>query len=192
MTWAICRSFHPWIHPEDADAAIHAHLKQSRKRRVSEQYIVEDFFIASLVNNRPWNERQLKRVTEILQDPLANKNFYERLQRALETNKPPTWDQLDNLILSNWRELHINPIIQAKVEAQEGKLPGLQDWSPRAVVGLFQLQGIESRLLQLRGIESESPETLFTQRRKRLGLAGKYPHAIKDFIVVDSSVRIVR
>jgi hypothetical protein len=172
-----------WIHPEDARKAIRAHLKQSKKRRVvSEQYIVEDFFIASLVNNRPWNEEQAKQVTKILQDFSANKNFCERLLLALQTNKPPTWDKIDNLILSNWRELHINPDIQAKVEAQEGKLPGLQDWSPKAVAGLFQLHRIDSK----------SHEELFIQRRKRLGLAGKYRHAIKDFIIVKDTVRIVR
>jgi hypothetical protein len=43
----------PWIHPEDARKAIHAHLHESRKNRderVSGQIIVEDLFIASLVN----------------------------------------------------------------------------------------------------------------------------------------------
>jgi hypothetical protein len=108
------------------------------------------------------------------------------LSRAFATDKPPTWKKVDILILSNWRELHINPKIQAKIEAQEGKLPGLQDWSPKAVAGLFQLQRIDF------DFNTGNFEEWFTKRRKRLGLPGKYPHKIKDFIVYNDAVRIVR
>jgi hypothetical protein len=177
--WPIHFQCHPWIHPRDAAKAIRARLHGSRKRRkkVSEEVIVEDLFIASLVNHRPWNQRQLAQ----LQEATKNKNFCERWARALATNKPPTFDKLDWLILSNWRELHIKPEIEKKV----GALPGLRDWSPKAIAGLFELGKIN--------VNSDGNfEQWFTNRRKRLGLAGKYPHQIKDFTVIGDSIRIVR
>ena len=188
MTWEIgFRVPDPYIHPEDAMKAIHARLQSrgDRRDRISEEAekaIVEDFFIASLVNNRPWNEKQ----TEQLRQLSADKNFSERLARAIATNKPPTWDKFDNLILCNWRELHIQPQIQKVIEAQERKLPGLQDWSPLAIEGLFKLGKIEA------DCEEGNFDDWFRKRRKRLGLRGNRPYQIKKFIVKGDTIRIVR
>ena len=116
----------PWIHPEDLMKAMHARIDEARKRRgkgVSEEVIVGDLFIASLVNNRPWNQHQVEKLMELS----TEKNFCERLARAFANGKPATWDPIDRLILQNWRELHLQLQIKA---------PGLQDWSPKAAAAL--------------------------------------------------------
>jgi hypothetical protein len=72
MNWQInFRLLDPCIHPEDAMAAVHAKLAGLRKRRkVSEQIILEDLLIASLVEQLP-----------------KDKNFWERLARAIATDE---------------------------------------------------------------------------------------------------------
>jgi hypothetical protein len=184
MNWAInfCL-LNPWIHPDDATKAIHARLDESRKNRerVSEQVIIEDFFIASLVNNRPWNEGQAEQLRKFSEDI----TFCERLARAFATRKPPTWDEVDILILSNWRDLHINPEVQAVIEAQEGKLPGLRDWSPLAIEGFFALGKIEANC-------KSSFDDWFRKRRVRLGLRPNESYQIKKFIVKGDTIRIIR
>ena len=174
----------PCIHPEDAMKAIHTRLQSraDRRNRISEKTIVEDLFIASLVNNRPWNEMQAEQLRKFSTD----KNFCERMARAFATNKPPTWDKFDVLILRNWRELHINPEIQKLIEAQEGKLPGLAHWSPLAIEGLFALEKIEA------DCEDGNFDDWFRKRCMRLGLKGNAPYQIKKFIVKGDSVQILR
>jgi hypothetical protein len=181
VNWQVNICFGSWIHPEDATRAVVARFAQSRKdrKRISEERIWEDLFIASLANH-PWSKEQIEQIEKLSSD----RNFRERFARALEEGKSPTFDQLHILILSNWREIHLRPEIQAKIEEQEGKLPGLQDWSPKAVAGLFEWARIK--------VPSQNLEGWFVHRRKRLGLPGKYPHEIKDFIVINDSVRVVR
>jgi hypothetical protein len=175
MTWKINYRRHPWIHREDAERAIHAWLDQSRKwrkQRIPDEVIVQDLWIASFINDHGW-------IT-------ADKNFCERLARALVNGKSQTWDPIDILLLKNWRELHLNPKIQAKIEARWGKLPGLQDWSPKAIAGLLSLAGI---------LDSDYEgdfESWFTTRRKRLGLPGKRRYEIKDSMVINDTLRVVR
>ena len=157
--------------------AIHTRLqlREERRDRISEEVekaIVEDLFIASLVE-------QLRKFS-------ADKNFCERLARAIATDKAPTWDKFDILILRNWCELHVTPEIQKAIEGQEGKLPGLQDWSPLAIEGLFALGKIEA------DCEGGNFDDWFRKRRKRLGLRGNVPYQIKKFIVKGDSITIVR
>jgi len=167
------------IHPEDAARAIEARLRQScnRRSRISEKTIIEDLLIASLVNNPGWSEGQTKQV----QEHSVDTNFCERLARAFATKKPPTWDEIDIFILENWRELHVKPAIEKKY----GKLPGLRDWSPRAIAGLFSYAGV------LNSNYSGNFEDWFTTRRKRLGLPGKHRYEIKDAFVIDDTLRII-
>jgi hypothetical protein len=178
MTWEInFRLLDPCIHPEDAMKAIHAHLqsREDRRERISEEAekaIVEDLFIASLVE-------QLRKFS-------ADKDFWERLARAIATGKPPIWDKFDVLILRNWRELHIKPEIQKVIEAQGGKLPGLRDWSPLAIEGLFALGKIEA------DCEDGNFDDWFRKRRKRLGLRGNVPYQIKKFIIKGDRITVVR
>jgi hypothetical protein len=182
VKWQVNICIGSGIHPEDAARAIFARFVQSRKRRdhkrISEERIWEDLFIATLLAKRPWNQEQIKQIEK----SSINRNFCERLARALEEGKHPIFDSFDILFLKNWRVLR--PEIQAKIEEQDGKLPGFVDWSPKAVTAFLEWGGIK--------VPSEKPEEWFIQRRKGLALAGKYPHAIKDFIVINDSVRIVR
>jgi hypothetical protein len=172
MTWKINFRCHPWINKEDAERAIHARLDESRKRRkqsVSEEVILQDWVIASLVNDQGLST--------------AAKSFWERLARAMVKGKSQTWDPIDIFILQNWRELRIKPEFTAKC----GELPGLQDWSPKAIAGLFTYAGLyddESN--------SKSFEEWFRKRRKRLGLPDKNRYEIKDFIVNNDTLRVVR
>jgi hypothetical protein len=115
----------------------------------------------------------------------ANKNSIEGLLRAFEKGKPPTWKKIDRTILCNWREIHLRPDIQVVVEAQE-KLPGLQDWSSKAVESFFAWSNIET------GCKRGDFDDWFRKRCMRLGLKGNAPYQIKEFIVSDSTVRIVR
>lgn len=176
---------HPWIHPEDAMRAVYARLSESRKnrsQRIPQQVIIEDLFIASLVNNRPWSDAQIRQLETLSRD----KKFTGRFARALDTDKPPTWDRIDVLILSNWRALHINPEIQALIEAQEGKLPGLQDWSPLAIKGLFAVAKIE------RDGKDGTFDDWFRKRRQRLGLHANASYQIKRLTLKGDSIRIVQ
>ena len=185
MTWEInFRLLDPRIHPEDASRAIHARLQSSkaRRKRISEKALVEDLFIASLVNNLPWDKKQIEQLGQLSED----KNFCERLARAFATSKPPTWDKFDVLILGNWRELHLRPDIQAKIETQEGELPGFQKWSPLAIEGLFSLGKIEA------DCKEGNFDDWFRKRRKRLGLRANRAYQIKHFIVKGDTIRIVR
>lgn len=177
--WEICFHCGPWIHPEDAIKAIHTHLYHTRQRRkkVSEAVIVEDLFIASLANHRPWNKDQIAQIEK----RSSSEKFNERFARACAQGRTPIFDEYDILILSNWRELHIKPEIEKKV----GKLPGLCEWSPKAIEGLFELAKINVK-------SKKNFEAWFMTRRKRLGLVGKHRHRIKDFVVIDDSIQIVK
>jgi len=180
--WEIRFHRHPWIHPEDAAKAIQKRLEDSRKRRkkVSEEVIYEGLFLSSLASDHRWNLHQIGQIRKLSD----NKNFKERFARALEQGRSPTFDKIDIFILQNWRELRFKPEIKAKIEAQEGKLPGLSEWSPKAIAGLFELAKINPR--------SGNFENWFTNRRKRLGLVGKYPRRIRDFIFISDSIRMDR
>jgi hypothetical protein len=121
------------IHPEDLMRAFQARLAQSLKsrERKSPQVIIEDYFIASVVNHWPPNQQQKEKILELLSD----KKFAERLAHAIATGKSPTWDAVDILILQNWRAAHL----REKIIDRSGKnLPGLRDWSPMAAEALFQ------------------------------------------------------
>jgi hypothetical protein len=184
VNWQVNICIGSGIHPEDAARAVFARFVQSRKRRdhkrISEERIWEDLFIATSLAKRPWNQEQIKQIEKSSRD----RNFRERLTRANADGKRPIFDSFDILFLRNWRELHLlRPEIQAKIEEQEGKLPGFQDWSPKAVTAFLEWGGIK--------VPSENEEW-FVRRRQRLGLPGKYRYKIKDFIVIKDSVRIVR
>src|SRR5262249_55503171 len=139
-----------------------------RRKRVSENVILEDLFIASLANHKPWNEQQILKLQELSCD----KNFCERFARALAKDKPATWDKNDIQILENWRKLRLKP----EIEKLLGPLPGLRSWSPTAAIGLFSLH---------------DPDW-FRTRVKRLGLTAGPPYEIKNFIVINETVRIIR
>jgi hypothetical protein len=174
------------IHPDDAMAAIRARLDESRERRgprISEQTIVEDLFIASVANSGSWTQEQTEQVKKSSDD----KNFCERLGRALAQGRSPTFDGIDIFILRNWRELAIKPEIKAKIEAQEGKLPGLQHCSPAgAVEDLFRLAKIEA------DCADGNFDDWFRHRRARLGLRGNPPYRIKKFTNKAGDIQIVR
>ena len=174
MNWHINFRFGEWIHPEDAARAIGARFLQScnDRKNVSEQFILEDFFIVSLANNWPPNQQQKEMLIELLSD----KKFLVRLVRALKTGRTETWDKYDILILSNWREIRIRPDILELIEKQEGKLPGLQHWSPSAIEQLFELK--------YPAIWADSGfDDWFRKRRARLGLEPKDSYRIKKFTV---------
>jgi len=185
MTWEIRFSIHPWIHPEDAANAVRAKLQsreyRRRAKRISaerlEEEILQDLFIASLVNDRPWNEMQLEQLQKI-----SDKNFHERLERAIATNKPPTWAPIDVLILKNWRKLHLKPAFEAK----HRELPGLWDWNPKAIEGLFSHAGI------LNPDYDGNFENWFKKRRQRLGLRGKNRYLIENFVAAPYATKITR
>jgi hypothetical protein len=182
VKWQVNISFGSWIHPQDATRAVVARFRQSLKdrKRISEERIWQDLFLASL-GKPPWSKEQIEQIEKLSSD----KNFRERFARALDEGRSPTFDSFDILILSNCREIHLLPEIQAKIEEQEGKLPGLVDWSPKAVIAFLEWAGIKVP-------SKKNPEEWFVRRRHRLGLPGKYPHKIKNFIVINDSVRIVR
>jgi hypothetical protein len=189
MTWQINFTVDPLIHLDDAKKAIAAALDESRKNRlprISEDVIVEDLFIASLANHRPWNQRQIEQIMK----SSVNKNFCERFARALEKGRSPTFDKIDIFILRNWREPRFKPEIKALIEAQEGELPGLRDWSPLAVEGFFALGKIET------DCRDGNFDDWFRKRRERLGLSGNAPYQIKKFIVkgegIATTITIVR
>jgi hypothetical protein len=155
---------HPWIHPEDAAAAVFARLRARQKRRqVDDHVIVEDLFIADLANRRPWSEEQILQI----QESSTDRNFCERFARALEQGKSPTFDQEDLLILINWRDLHLIPSAPKLLNGY----PGLRDWSPKAVAALFTNSNMEQFL----------DTAWFTARRKRLGLKARRPYKVNDF-----------
>jgi hypothetical protein len=191
--WLIPFSHGSWIRPEDAWSAICARLEQRLKRRVKDheripenilKELLEDLYVASLVNDRPWNERQAAGVTRMLRDLSANRNSIEQLLRAFERGKSPTWKKIDFVILNNWREIHLSsPEIQAK---EEGKLPGLQDWRPKAVENFFAWSNVET------GCEDGLFDDWFRKRCARLGLKGNVPYRIKEFKFDDGTIRIVR
>jgi hypothetical protein len=187
MTWEInFRLLDPLIHPDDFMAAIHARLDESRKNklpRISEQVIVEDLFIASLANYRPWNQRQIEQIMKSSVD----KSFCERFARALEQGRSPIFDKFDIFILRNWREVRFKPEIKAVIEAQEGELPGLQDWSPLAIEGFFALGKIEA------DCKDGNPfDDWFRKRRTRLGLRGNRPYRIKKFNGFPLQTQVIR
>jgi hypothetical protein len=192
-----------WIHREDVWSAVWARLEQRLKRRVKGRKriaenikdivnivneLLEDLYIASLVNNRPWNERQAAGVTQMLRDLSSNRNSIEGLLRAFERGKSPTWKKIDITILSNWREIHIHPPeLQAMIEAgEESKLPGLWDWSPKAVENFFAWSNVES------GRKDGLFDDWFRKRCMRLGLKGNVPYRIKEFRVDGDIIKIVR
>jgi hypothetical protein len=181
MNWQIEFRHDPLIHPEDAARAICARMAGSQKHG-GEKATNEDMFIAGLVNSRPWNQQQVEQLMELSID----KNFCERLARAFETGKKNTWDGASLFILRNWRELRFRPEIQKMIEAQDGKLPGLQDWSPLAIEGLFELGKIET------DCEDGSFDDWFRKRRARLGLRANASYQIKKFIVKGDVIQVVR
>jgi len=181
MNWQIAIGFDPQIHPEDAARAVSARIAGSR-RRGGEEAIVEDLFIASLATYHPWTIAQIEQLMKCSVD----KNFCERLARAFADGKPPTWDEVDLLILKNWREVHLQPEIQAKIELQEGKLPGLRYWSPLAIEGLFKLGNVDVDCVD------GNFDDWFRKRRQRLGLTGSRPYHIKRFIVKGDTIQIGR
>jgi hypothetical protein len=176
----------PLIHEDDAKAAIRAHLDESRERRgprISDETIVQDLFIASVVTNWPPNQQQKEKLIELLSD----KKFAERLARAIATGKPPIWDKIDFFFLRNWRELRFNPELKAKIEAQEKvNLPGLNDCSPAAAQDLFRLAKIEV------DCADGDFEHWYRTRRARLGLRGNPPYKIKKFTNMAGDIQIVQ
>jgi len=124
----------------------------------------------------------------MLRNLSANRNSIERLLRAFERGASPTWKKIDITILSNWRELHLSPPeVQATIEAQEeGKLPGLRDWSPKAVEIFFRWSNIET------GCKDGIFDDWFRKRFTRLGLKGNTPYQIKEFKVDGDIIKIVR
>ena len=179
MGWKIDFRCHPRIHAEDAKAAIHAWLdrRQKSRERISEQVIVEDLFLASLANRHKWEPAEIDQIAKSSVD----KSFRERFARAIEQGKSPTFDKIDILILENWRKLRLKPAFEAK----HRKLPGLQDWSPKAIAGLFSHAGI------LNPDYEGDFEDWFKKRRQRLGLRGKNRYLIENFIAIDNTTRII-
>jgi len=185
-----------WIHREDAGRAIFARVAERLKRRLKDRKpkptaenivnimneVCEDLLIASLVERTQSGHGWTKAQTEQVQKYSVDAKFCERLSSAFATGKPPTWDKIDLLLLKNRRELHLTPAFEAKY----GKLPGLQDWSPKAIMGLFSLMGI------LNSDYKGNFEQWFVKRRQRLGMSSKNRYQIKNFIATDDTTRIVR
>jgi hypothetical protein len=162
-------TYDPHIHPDDATKAIIALINQMAKnrKRPTPESILEDLFISSLANKRPWSEKQIRQIAALS----SNRNFCERFARALEEGRAKIFDPVDVFILSNWRDLR-DPAF-AKV------LPGLQDWNPRAACGL-----IEHAHVKLPKRPTIIGEEWYSGRRKRLGLAGRQKYHVRDFIPI--------
>lgn len=160
---------HPSIHPEDLNNAVLAWAQQSarNRRKPTPEAILEDFFLASLANKRPWSEEQVRTIARLSASP----DFCERFARALEEGKANIFDAIDVFILSNWRTL-TDPRFAAK-------LPGLNEWNPRAACGLIEYAGLK---VHRQGTEIAIGEEWYSTRRKRLGLRGKHTYLITDCI----------
>jgi hypothetical protein len=184
--WEINASWDPLIHPDDATAAIHVRLSSRRERRgsrISNQTILEDVFIESVVNNWPPNQQQKEKIDELSSD----KKFIKKLARALEEGRSPTFDAIDIFILRNWRELRFKPEVKARFVQQEGKLPGLRDCSPKGVVeDLFKLAGLNA------DYTPGDFDHWFRSRRDKLGLRANPPYQIKKFLNKSGDIQIVR
>ena len=162
---------HPFIHPEDAASAVTAFLKASSKRRgVTPERILEDLFVASLANQRPWSQEQVRQ----LERSTANKDFCERFARALEEGRARIFDEIDIWLLCNWREIRV-----PQAEQFTKSLPGLWEWSPGAACGLIEV--VTPALVD------GASEAWYIKRRQRLGLKAKRPR-VKDFLFRDGSV----
>ena len=115
---------HPAIHPQDLSNAVLAWARQSAKnrkrKRATPEALLEDFFLASVANKRPWSVEQVQCIARLSE----SKDFCERFARALEQGRAGVFDRIDVFILANWRKL-TDPNF-AKT------LPGLGEWTPKA------------------------------------------------------------
>jgi hypothetical protein len=157
---AIRITFHPNIHPGDAEKAFLAWMLRTAKSRKkpTPEAILEDAFLSSLANNPPsrWNDDDRQTIFERLQ----NKDFCERLARAMSEGRAPMFDPVAVFILRNWRVMRL---------AELAKLPGLSDWSPKAAAALIGIMGLPT-----------GDEGWYSKRRARLGLSGRRTYRVKD------------
>ncbi len=131
-------SHHPDIHPDDAQAAVIARVKQKVKDRNAHtaadiEEIGEDLFLASLANTPPekWTGDTWHTIQARTKGSKVGQ-FHERMTAATvgKRRRVSEFDEVDLFLLKNWRVLRSsNPKFK--------RLPGLQDWHPRAVVALL-------------------------------------------------------
>ena len=159
--------FHPEIHPDDAEKALRAWFWRTAKSRKKPrpEAILEDAFIASLANKRPWFEDQVQMIAKLS----ANKDFCERFARALEHGRAKIFDTVDVFMLRNWRNW------SKSVNREIAKLPALNDWNPRAACAYMMAAGLT---------EAEKGEGWYSTRRRRLGLPGKRRYRVTECVLL--------
>ena len=159
------------IHPDDAHSAVAADLQQSRSKKFPRE-LIEDRFIATLANLRGgWSRDHINTFLSYSRD----RRFLERFARAMETGKPPMFDETDESILMSWRELRLSDpkAVEEYAHAYKGgPLPGLREWSPKAAAELL-------------GIHPDA----FQKRRDRLGLKPVTPYKVLRLTFVRDSAR---
>ena len=163
---------HPDIHPEDARNAILAWFKRTSKdRRKPPHIVLEKLLIASAVNDKDgkkvsppvWRDHQGKLLV------VRSDGFETRWKRAKKDGREPIWDKIDDFILRNWRIMR--PLGEFRWEPV---VPGLCEWSPRAVTALIRSLPI--------GVNA-GDETWYVKKRNRHGLQGKRRYRVHDFFL---------
>lgn len=164
---------HPDIHPDDACNAILARFKQKLKERPGAatpakiEEIAEDLLLASLSNRpaRKWRTDTWRTLQERVQKSKVldkkGRDFWARLKSS---KRVPEFTAGDLFMLKNWRGLRSsNP--------KFAKLPGLQDWHPRAAMALMKHADVDY---------VGGTEKWYEDRRLNLGLTPSKSYFILD------------
>jgi hypothetical protein len=100
----------------------------------------------------------------------VKRDFETRWRRAHKDGRLPIWDEVDEFILKNWREIRW-PELAKKLAKKCCR--GLREWSPGAACALIRT------LPEAEGVSCD--ETWYVQKRTRLGLKGKRRYRVHDF-----------
>ncbi len=153
--------FHPGTHPDDAHGAVAAKMVamlKARKKAKAERTF-DDILLTSLVHHRPWTPGQIRS----LRGRSSNKDFCERLARALADGRHHILDPVELFMLANWRHLTFGSIwIRTS--------PGLEAWNPEAACALI---ASELNLKDVPSVDS------YKKKRQRLGLPGKSAYLVR-------------
>jgi hypothetical protein len=161
------------IDPDDWANAICAWMNTTTQRRkVSAKRLVQELALDSSLRKGNPITPMIARFTA------TDQRFKDKVLRALCSNPRLIFDDIDMLLLSNWRVLCPADELKKIGERQGFKtLPGLRNWQSRAVRALFDwLRVCTSK----DGKSNDGFSEWFKQRKHRLGLtSGDY--LISDF-----------
>jgi hypothetical protein len=149
----------PGIHTEDAISAVKARLSECKTPWEGLKKM-EGMFLDSVANPLGnLSESQIKSISELSGD----KAFTAAFARAIYEGRMPLFSKVETIILRNWRVLQFDGMDSAMKA-----LPGLWEWSPKAVTELFALIGLT---------DSMTPEA-YKKARQRLGLRPQTPYYV--------------